>query len=90
LVPPTGVEWPVFIFAPDSNRKAGQRVYWVRSDDTENIGLSSLICRHARMDETQTGPDETTLPGHNNFLKPGLINQASTGSDKQTGPKRPE
>jgi hypothetical protein len=80
----------MFIFRPDSNRKAGQRVYWVRNDDAENTGLSSLICRHARADETQTGPDETTLPGHDNFLKPGLINQASTGSDKQTGPKRPE
>ncbi|WP_441280406.1 hypothetical protein [Tardiphaga sp. 862_B3_N1_1] len=80
----------MFIFRPGSNRKASQRVYWVRSDDAENTGLSSFICRHTRSDETQTGPDETTLPGHDNFLKPGLINQASTGSDKQTGPKRPE
>ncbi|WP_371426221.1 hypothetical protein [Tardiphaga sp.] len=80
----------MFIFAADSNRKASQRVYWVRSDDTENIGLSGLMCRQARTDDTQAGPNETTLPGHDNFLKPGLINQASTGSDKQTGPKRPE
>jgi hypothetical protein len=80
----------VFIFAPDSNRKAGQRVYWVRSDGTENIGFSGLMCRQARTDETQAGSDETTLPEHDNFLKPGLINQAGTGSDKQTGPKRPK
>jgi hypothetical protein len=80
----------MFIFRPDSNRKAGQCVYWVRSADAENTGLSSLMCRRARSDETQTGPDETTLPGDDNFLKPALTNQASTGSDKQTGPKRPK
>jgi hypothetical protein len=48
------------------------------------------LFRHTRLDETNAGRQETTLPGNDNFLKPALLNQALTGSDKQTGPKWPK
>jgi hypothetical protein len=80
----------VFIFGQASNQERGQRVYWGSGNDTENTPLSHALCRRRTLDETKAGLDETTLPGDDNFLKPGLINQATTGSDKQTGPKRPK
>jgi hypothetical protein len=90
LVPIPAAQQPGFIFTADSNPKAGQRVYWLHGDDTENTGLSSPMCRYPRADETQSKPDETTLAQDDNVLKLHMLNQAITGSDKQTGPKWPK
>jgi hypothetical protein len=59
-------------------------------DDAENIALSEPVFRPLEWNETKPGCDETSFLDDDNLLKPALTIQGSTGSDKQTGPKRPK